>query len=66
MPVRLTIHDVSGRRVRTLLETDVGPGDYRCMWDGRDEGGRRVSPGVFFCVLKSGREHSSAKIAVLE
>jgi glutamine cyclotransferase len=65
-PVLLTVHDVSGRRVACLLDSDVTPGDYLVAWDCRDDRGRRVSPGVYFCVLNSGRVSHSRKVAVLK
>jgi hypothetical protein len=46
-PARVTVHDVAGRRVRTLLDRFVdGPTTLR--WDGRDESDREVAPGVYF------------------
>ena len=65
-PVRLTIHDVSGRRVATVLDAHLAPGDHSVSWDGRDDHEKRVSPGVFFCVLRSGNSTLSKKITVLD
>lgn len=65
-PVRLTVHDVSGRVVATLLDCNLPPGDHRVCWDGRDDHEKCVSPGVFFCVLRSGDVTLSKKVAVLE
>jgi len=65
-PVSLTVHDVSGRRVATLLDSELPPGDHRVSWDGRDDRGGRVSPGIFFCVLRSGVVTLSKKIIVLD
>jgi hypothetical protein len=43
----LLIHDASGRRVRTLA---TAPSSITTtLWDGRDESGRRVAPGTYFC-----------------
>jgi len=44
----LSVFDVKGRRVRTLLAVPQGPGRHTAVWDGCDEGGRRVSPGIYF------------------
>lgn len=50
--LRLTIHDVAGRRVRTL--SDGAPaGDPDRLWDGRDEAGGRVAAGVYFVRLET-------------
>jgi hypothetical protein len=47
--VRITVHDVAGRRVRVLADgASLLPGRRLLTWDGRDERGRAVTPGVYF------------------
>lgn len=46
--VRLAIYDLSGRKVRTLVETTMNPGPHSLLWDGRDDRGRAVSSGLYF------------------
>lgn len=50
-PVRLTIYDAAGRRVRTLLDTWVPEGSTRVMWDGTGDDGRAEGSGVYFYEL---------------
>ena len=46
--VEVTVFDLSGRMVRTLRPPrEVGAGEYEMKWDGADEAGRRVPPGVY-------------------
>jgi hypothetical protein len=45
--VRLTVHDVTGRLVRTLLAGVLPAGDHRVRWDGRDAAGRTVAAGSY-------------------
>ncbi|MBD3336013.1 MAG: S8 family serine peptidase [Candidatus Eisenbacteria bacterium] len=53
----LGIFDVSGRRVRALLDDEVlEPGEHRLVWDGRDSEGRAVAAGVYFA-----RAHRGAR-----
>jgi hypothetical protein len=49
--VKLTICDIGGRLIKTLVNQRQHPGDYRISWDGRDEGGEAVSSGVYFSRL---------------
>ena len=49
--VRLDIFDVQGRRVRTVLEEEEGPGNRSVRFDGRDEGGRPVPASLYFARL---------------
>jgi hypothetical protein len=51
--VRLRVFDVTGRRVRTLVDGETGPGWQTVTWDGRDEGGTHVAAGIYFCVLET-------------
>jgi subtilase family serine protease len=54
-PVTLDIHDVAGRRVRSLAEgTPYAAGAHALEWDARDDDGRGVRAGVYFCRLRAG------------
>jgi uncharacterized delta-60 repeat protein len=64
-PVRLAIHDVSGRQVRTLQDGDLSAGRHERLWDGTDEQGHSVAAGVYFARLVAGAEHTTASIVVL-
>lgn len=65
-PVTLSIHDVSGRQVRTLLDRPMVPGVYVEEWDGRDAGGERVSSGVYFYRLQAGKRTLTRKMLMLK
>ena len=46
--VEVSVFDLSGRLVRTLRKQEaVSAGDYELEWDGEDEAGQRVPPGVY-------------------
>jgi hypothetical protein len=45
--VELAVYDVAGRRVRTLLRGAQPAGDGAVTWDGRDDAGREMPPGVY-------------------
>lgn len=46
--VELVVFDVRGRIVRSLANGEHTPGRYAAAWDGRDESGRQLPPGIFF------------------
>jgi hypothetical protein len=50
-PFRIDVFDVTGRRVRGF-DGKGAAGGVRVIWDGRDEGGQRVSAGVYFVRLR--------------
>jgi hypothetical protein len=48
-PVTLTIYNVRGQRVKTLVTDTRAPGvTYRIQWDGRNDAGQQVASGVYF------------------
>jgi len=49
----LVVYDVTGRRVKTLVKGDLAAGRFDAVWDGRDEGGARTAPGVYFVRLQT-------------
>ena len=52
--VRICVYDVSGRLVRVLSDGQFKPaGLYRTVWDGKDEQGRLVASGIYFCQLQT-------------
>lgn len=65
-PVTLQIHDVSGRLVRTLVNSKREPGDYLATFDGRDDAGRELAAGVYFYRLKVGDFESNKKMLMLK
>ena len=64
--VELTVYNLLGREVRTLVDTKVGPGYHTVQWDGKDSGGREVSSGMYFYRLKSGQYQESRKMLLLK
>lgn len=65
--VGVTIYDVAGRRVRNLVaEHRVTAGGYRTSWDGRNDHGRRVASGVYFCRLEAGPHTDVKKVVHLK
>jgi uncharacterized repeat protein (TIGR01451 family) len=58
----ISIWDVSGRLVRTLVRSEMAPGRYQPVWDGRDDAGRFVSAGIYFVRLESGSFLATRKV----
>lgn len=50
----VTVYDVTGRRVTTLLDAALVPGKYSVAWDGRDETGNVVASGLYFYQVRAG------------
>jgi hypothetical protein len=51
--VRLTVFDVTGRAVRTLVQGEHPAGVYISVWDGSDQSGRPVATGTYVYKLET-------------
>jgi hypothetical protein len=63
--VNLSVYDVSGRRVRTLLNSHHSSGSYTVKWDGSDDNERRLSKGVYFCRIEAPEFTRSRSVILL-
>ena len=52
--VELAVYDLTGRRIRTLLNAPHQVGSYAIKWDGRDDQGNDAASGVYLARLHSG------------
>jgi hypothetical protein len=52
--VYVSIRSVTGALVRTFLNSSLLPAYYSLTWDGCDDHGRRMAPGIYFWRLESG------------
>ncbi|MDH4223070.1 MAG: T9SS type A sorting domain-containing protein, partial [candidate division Zixibacteria bacterium] len=60
----LSVYNILGQKVRTLVDEERLPGEYKVIWDGRDERGNEVSSGIYFYQLKT-KDHTETKKMVL-
>jgi len=51
--VQLTVYDLLGKKVRTLVDESKAPGAYSVIWDGNDDNGNPQSSGTYFYRLNS-------------
>jgi cytochrome c peroxidase len=62
--VRLAVYDVTGRLVRSLVDSAVPAGVHAATWDGTDARGARVASGIYFVRLDT-NERTVIRKAVL-
>ncbi len=63
---KLCVYNVKGQLVKTLANSNLNPGAHRIVWDGRDEGSREVSSGVYFYRLETKDYTSTRKMLMLK
>ncbi len=65
--VMLTIYDVLGRKVVTLVANEpYSSGSHAVLWDGKDQSGQRVSSGVYLVQIQAGNFSRSRKMLLLK
>jgi len=64
--VTLTIHNVNGQVVRTLVDGELGAGPHSVLWEGTDGDGHALASGVYFARLSAGGQTRTAKMALLK
>jgi hypothetical protein len=64
--LRVEVYDLQGRRVRELHTGQIGDGWHTLVWDGRDDGGRIQSSGLYFMRAVSDQEVSVQKMTLVK
>ncbi len=64
--VSINIYDVGGAVVRRLVNGPVGAGRHEVAWDGRDNKGHRVTSGIYFFRMASGKFVQTRKMILLK
>jgi FlgD Ig-like domain len=54
--------DVQGREVRRLATGKMNAGPNQVVWDGRDDSGARVAPGVYLAVLRFANHTATRRV----
>ncbi len=63
--VDLSVYDLLGRRVRTLISNDLPAGQHSIVWDGRDEAGHDVASGVYLYKLDASGATDAHRMTLL-
>lgn len=63
--VELKIFNALGEQVRTLIDENVAGGEYRVVWDGKNDAGNPQSSGVYYYRFRVGRHYWSNKMVLV-
>ena len=64
--VELSIYNVLGQKVRSLVNTNQNAGIYKVVWDGTNETGSIINSGVYFCRISDGQEQMTRKVILIK
>jgi hypothetical protein len=62
--VRVTLYSLNGTPVRQLVSEALQAGHYLVGWDGMDDKGRHVQPGVYVAVMTAGNFRETHRLVI--
>ena len=65
-PVQVTVFNILGQQINTLVDEVRESGRHQVTWDGRDHAGRPVASGVYFCQMTAGAYRQTRKMTLLK
>ncbi len=63
--VRVEIYNIKGKKVRTLMDGYLEADFHSIVWNGKDDGNKTVSSGIYFYKMKAGDKYSSTRKMIL-
>ncbi len=51
-PVKVSLHNLGTRLVRSIIDTTYSPGSYKITWDKLDSNGVRIRPALYYYQYK--------------
>ncbi|MEJ2055778.1 MAG: FlgD immunoglobulin-like domain containing protein, partial [Calditrichaceae bacterium] len=66
MNVKITVYDMLGKNIKTLLESPLAAGPYEIEWDGMNEFNRPVPSGLYICQLQSALFNAQIKMVLMK
>lgn len=64
-PVKIGIYNLKGQLIKTLINETKTSGTYSTIWNGQDNNNNKVSNGVYYCKLTSGKVNRTSKLILI-
>jgi len=64
--VTISIYDMMGRKVRTLVSQSQSPGYHTTLWNATNDNGRSVSAGMYIYTIQAGTYQQMKKMVLLK
>lgn len=64
-PVRISVHNLMGQRVRVLRDGWSQAGAHQVRWDGRSDSGAEAASGVYWALLRTGGTARSTRLLLI-
>ncbi|UCE65851.1 MAG: VCBS repeat-containing protein [Candidatus Zixiibacteriota bacterium] len=63
--VTVTVYNLLGRNIRSLVDRYESAGNYTIIWDGKDVSGKPVASGIYFYRFEAGHHSETKKMLLL-
>lgn len=63
--VTITLYNILGQKIKTLLSQKQTAGEHKVIWDARDDSGQPVSSGIYFYQLRAGDFTETKKMMLM-
>ncbi len=64
--VSLTIYNIKGQLVNTLLDEEISAGPHSLVWHGKDNSGKSVASGIYFTRIKTDKSTQIKKMILMK
>ena len=64
--VQISIYDIRGRKVKTLISRNLDSGIRKVTWNGTSNSNQKISSGIYFCKIDINNRTETRKIVLLK
>jgi len=65
-PVELSVYNLKGEKICSLVKENKGSGEYQAVWNGCDAHGKPVASGVYICRMHDRERISCSRLVLLK
>ena len=63
--VKITIYDILGRKIKTLVNSKLSQGNYKINWNGKDNSNNNVASGIYILHFETNNFAKSRKMVLI-
>ena len=64
--VNLTVYNMLGQAIKSLVNTKVQAGSHSVIWDGTDDLHQNVGSGIYYCQIQSNDVKKTIKMVLMK
>lgn len=64
--INISIYDILGRKVASLLNSNVLPGLHKVVWNGKGDNGKELASGMYLCRLQGKTSTRQVKVLMIK